>query len=281
MRQQRCRLWTCTAETLTPRWSLFTRLHTCTAGALGIDLVDDVTGEYICRADLRFGSSDRAGDEAGYLVGIIPGVWGPSPLEAPKTYKRSHPIRTIVRYNNTRAHTGVMGLWLMATAEAIAIANPALTRSAATDQASSKPCFETAELTMTPAPATHSQDSTRPVSDPPAATTTLPRQNVAAVSAMDAVLPVSATSTSEETAYHSHVGMMVGVGLLAVFVVVGAAVLLRRRHAAEELRFFWPAHAVGAREYTLLPHGVSAGGRPAQTAGGTFRSHDLRDNPPF
>jgi len=85
-------------------------------GGMHMDLIDDLTGQLVCRATPTYGTSDKAGDEAGYLVGIQPCVWGPAPLQPPPRFKRSHPVRTVAYYNSTTPHTGVMSLWLMSAA---------------------------------------------------------------------------------------------------------------------------------------------------------------------
>jgi len=76
-------------------------------GAISLELVDGVTGQQLCNAKLRYGTSEQPGDEAGYLVGIEPCVWSP-----PLRLKVGHPLRTVARYNNSEPHTGVMSLWL-------------------------------------------------------------------------------------------------------------------------------------------------------------------------
>jgi hypothetical protein len=78
-------------------------------GAISLELVDGITGQLLCNAKLRYGASEQPGDEAGYLVGIEPCVWNP-----PLRLKVGYPLRTVARYNNSEAHTGVMSLWLTA-----------------------------------------------------------------------------------------------------------------------------------------------------------------------
>lgn len=85
-------------------------------GGIALELVDELTGQLVCRATPTYGASAAAGDEDGFLVGIQPCVWGPPPLPPPPRFKRSHPMRTIAYYNSSRPHTGVMSLWLMSAA---------------------------------------------------------------------------------------------------------------------------------------------------------------------
>lgn len=85
-------------------------------GGIRLELVDELTGQIVCTATPTYGSSAAAGDEAGFLVGIQPCVWGPPPLPPPPRFKRSHPMRTIAYYNSSQPHTGVMSLWLMSAA---------------------------------------------------------------------------------------------------------------------------------------------------------------------
>ena len=81
-------------------------------GGISIDLIDEASGKLLCRSEPRYGSSDQPGDENGYLVGVEPCVF-PKGLR----YKKSHLFRTIARYNNTEAYTGIMSLWLMSAAD--------------------------------------------------------------------------------------------------------------------------------------------------------------------
>jgi hypothetical protein len=90
-------------------------LHT---GGLMLELFDDETGQLLCRVKPTYGHSLTApavpGDEAGYLVGSAPCVWGPAPLKSPPRLRRDHLLRTVAYYNSTTRHDGVMALWLMA-----------------------------------------------------------------------------------------------------------------------------------------------------------------------
>lgn len=87
-------------------------------GGMSIELIDHVSNKTLCevhRTDdnsggLFYGHGSTAGDEDGYLVGLIPCRWG-SPDAS--RFRRDHPMRTRVVYNATRGHTGVMSLWLM------------------------------------------------------------------------------------------------------------------------------------------------------------------------
>lgn len=83
-------------------------------GALRLDLVDEETSQLMCEADIRYGTSAKPGDESGYLTGIYPCVWGPPPLPSPPRLRAGHMLRTIVHYNSSVQHNGVMSLWLMA-----------------------------------------------------------------------------------------------------------------------------------------------------------------------
>jgi len=76
--------------------------------ALSLELIDDATGQVICHVTPEYGSSDRAGDEKGYLVGLKPCFFS-----TPLKFKRGHLVRTVARYNSSEAHTGVMSLWFL------------------------------------------------------------------------------------------------------------------------------------------------------------------------
>lgn len=85
-------------------------------GALGMELYRDATGELLCKTTPVYGSGSAPGNEAGFLVGIPPCVWGPPPLAAPPRLRRRDWLRTVARYNSTERRHGVMSLWLMQAA---------------------------------------------------------------------------------------------------------------------------------------------------------------------
>jgi len=82
-------------------------------GALGMELYNEQTGQLLCRTKPLYGRGNVAGDEAGFLVGIPPCVWGPPPLPPPPRIRRGDLLRTVARYNSTVPRHGVMSLWLM------------------------------------------------------------------------------------------------------------------------------------------------------------------------
>lgn len=82
-------------------------------GALGMELYDENTGLLLCRTKPLYGTGNTPGNEAGFLVGIPPCVWGPPPLAPPPQIRRGDLLRTVARYNSTLPRHGVMSLWLM------------------------------------------------------------------------------------------------------------------------------------------------------------------------
>merc|ERR1712070_845174 len=86
--------------------------HVHKAG-LSLDLIDERSETIVCHVSPLYGSSEAAGDEAGFLVGIRPCQFGLPPLPPPPRFRRSDLIRATARYNSTEAHTGVMSLWLL------------------------------------------------------------------------------------------------------------------------------------------------------------------------
>jgi hypothetical protein len=86
-------------------------------GAISLELFRESTGELLCRTTPVYGAGTKPGDEAGYLVGIPPCVFGPAPLPAPPRLKRKEMLRTVARYNSTQQRHGVMSLWLLKAAE--------------------------------------------------------------------------------------------------------------------------------------------------------------------
>lgn len=89
---------------------------------ISLEMIDAVTNETLCAASrangkLQYGKGKAAGDEAGYVTGITPCIWG-TEGKVPPRRKRSHPIRTRAVYNATNRVTGVMSLWLNRVAQA-------------------------------------------------------------------------------------------------------------------------------------------------------------------
>ena len=76
-------------------------------GAVSATLRFHDTKELICDSAMRYGASNKAGDERGYLVGIAPCVF---PEGLNMTFGRL--LESTIVYNATTAHHGVMGLWL-------------------------------------------------------------------------------------------------------------------------------------------------------------------------
>lgn len=81
--------------------------------AISLDLLDERTGDVVCHVSPDYGSSDKAGDEKGFLVGIKPCKFGFPPLQPPPRFRRSDLLRSVAKYNSTEGHTGVMSLWLL------------------------------------------------------------------------------------------------------------------------------------------------------------------------
>lgn len=82
-------------------------------GAIRLELIDEETNQLLCEADLKYGSSEKAGDEKGYLVGSFPCVW---PNATPPRMRADHRLRTVAYYNSSVQRNGVMSLWLMSGA---------------------------------------------------------------------------------------------------------------------------------------------------------------------
>ena len=83
---------------------------------VGLELYRVSTNELLCQSHPKYGTGVQAGDEAGFLVGIPPCVWGPPPLSPPPRIRRSDHLRTVARYNASEKRHGVMSLWLMTAA---------------------------------------------------------------------------------------------------------------------------------------------------------------------
>ena len=86
-------------------------------GAISATLQDAVTNETLCTVSrenggLASGTSDRLGDEAGYLVGIRICTWS---AETAPRYAIGHPLRAITVYDASEQQYGVMAQWLLAT----------------------------------------------------------------------------------------------------------------------------------------------------------------------
>eukprot|EP00927_Polykrikos_kofoidii_P034065 TRINITY_DN288_c0_g1_i4.p1 TRINITY_DN288_c0_g1~~TRINITY_DN288_c0_g1_i4.p1 ORF type:complete len:451 (+),score=42.08 TRINITY_DN288_c0_g1_i4:93-1445(+) len=82
-------------------------------GGLGMELWNERTGELICKSTPRMGTNGaEPGNEEGFIVGIEPCVWG-TPGKPPPKLRKSDNVRIVSRYNATRGHYGVMGLWFM------------------------------------------------------------------------------------------------------------------------------------------------------------------------
>ena len=77
-------------------------------GGLSLDLYDDDSGELLCHSVPKYGATEAAGDEEGYVVGMSSCTFDP-----PIKMTRDTVVRTVSRYNNTVGHHGVMALWLM------------------------------------------------------------------------------------------------------------------------------------------------------------------------
>lgn len=94
---------------------VFAAPHLHYAG-LSLLLMDAETNKTLCEvhrtsdnsAGVIYGRSSRPGDEDGYLVGLTPCIFG---SDAPR-FRRDHLMYTRAVYNASRAHTGVMSLWL-------------------------------------------------------------------------------------------------------------------------------------------------------------------------
>lgn len=96
---------------------VFAAPHLHVAG-LSLELIDEVTNKTLCHVyaskdnahGIMYGNGTEAGNENGYMTGLLPCVWGGE--EAPR-FQRNHPLRTRAVYDSSRGHTGVMSLWLM------------------------------------------------------------------------------------------------------------------------------------------------------------------------
>jgi len=94
-------------------------------GGISLELIDPETNATLCEVHstpdnsggVIYGTGSDAGDEEGYLVGLLPCSW--SGASAPR-FRRDHLLLTRAVYNATKAHTGVMALWLMSVSAVLA-----------------------------------------------------------------------------------------------------------------------------------------------------------------
>lgn len=101
-------------------------------GGISLVLIDPKTNTTLCEVHsspdnsggVIYGKGSDVGDEDGYLVGLRPCSW--SGANAPR-FQRDHLLLTRAVYNATKAHTGVMALWLMSVSAVpgTGVANPA------------------------------------------------------------------------------------------------------------------------------------------------------------
>jgi len=83
-------------------------------GGIDLSMYNMTTGDLICRSTPIYGNGTEAGNEDGYLVGMNPCYFeGDDLIVAPANEK----VRSVVRYNSTEPHTGVMALWFPRGAE--------------------------------------------------------------------------------------------------------------------------------------------------------------------
>uniref|UniRef100_A0A061QX95 19-like isoform 1 n=1 Tax=Tetraselmis sp. GSL018 TaxID=582737 RepID=A0A061QX95_9CHLO len=84
-------------------------------GGLGIQLFDDATGESICDSKPIYGEEEGViGNEKGYVVAMTT-----CRFEPPLRKRLTDVLRVVSHYNSSVAHTGVMGLFYIAIADAI------------------------------------------------------------------------------------------------------------------------------------------------------------------
>jgi len=94
---------------------LYASIHQHT-GMIRGTLINDDTGEVLCRTEPVYGSSDVAHDEDGYAVGNLPCLWnagGDPNLPPPPVLHLNSTLRSIAEYNSSSYHYGVMSLWEM------------------------------------------------------------------------------------------------------------------------------------------------------------------------
>lgn len=83
-------------------------------GGMGIHLYDDKTGEMLCESRPVYGTMDgEIGNEKGYIVSMSTCSFDP-----PLRRRLSDIIRIVSLYNSAEEHTGVMGLFYIALADA-------------------------------------------------------------------------------------------------------------------------------------------------------------------
>ena len=76
-------------------------------GGIDISLYDDSTGELICRSEAIYGNGTEPANEENYIVGMTPCIF-----DDPPVFNNNDKLRIVSRYNNTKPHLGVMGLFL-------------------------------------------------------------------------------------------------------------------------------------------------------------------------
>lgn len=81
-------------------------------GCISLDLINDDTGELICRNTAVMGTSEQVYDEKGYIQ-LPPCLWGGEGLPSPPVLHLSTRLTSIVRMNNTYEHLGHMSMWQM------------------------------------------------------------------------------------------------------------------------------------------------------------------------
>jgi len=83
-------------------------------GGLGISLYDDATGEMLCESLPTYGTEEGViGNEKGYVVAMSTCTFNP-----PLRRRLSDLVRVVSLYDSTDAHTGTMGLFYIALADA-------------------------------------------------------------------------------------------------------------------------------------------------------------------
>ena len=98
-----------------PMFTLVTAIPHVHTHVLSTELIDAETNVTLCRASrengkLVYGTGIRAGDEAGFLVGIVPCTWDE---ESAPRFRAGHPLRTVAVYNASRERYGVMNQWIL------------------------------------------------------------------------------------------------------------------------------------------------------------------------
>lgn len=94
---------------------LYASMHQHT-GLISGSLINQDTGELLCRTEPVYGKTDTAHDEEGYAVGIMPCLWnaGEDPsMPPPPVLHLDNNLLAIAEYNSSSYHYGVMSLWEM------------------------------------------------------------------------------------------------------------------------------------------------------------------------